>query len=315
MPPIDQLLLIYDDLPPAERSEADAYLIDHPDARKTVEEGRRLRALARRPRSGEPGVTDAELLYLLSAPPGRPLPPLLAAVADRVEAARAASPEVAARHEELAHQIQEFEASIPSARAQFEALTGRSLRQRDGVRQDRPAVAPARHRWRQPAPWSPAKLAIAATILLAVAYGVLFMVSEASLSETERLAALGGVPSDYAVVQLRGEASQADRVTGNYVAALEELRQARSTTLGLFPRYDADGLDRALERFGAVVEADVPDGAFGLEARFLRARILLYRGEVAAAREELRLVIDRQGPSAPDAARLLETMTDRGLLD
>jgi hypothetical protein len=154
----------------------------------------------------------------------------------------------------------------------------------------------------------PGRLALAATLAAAILYGGLFFGQRMGTSEFDRVAALDAGAASYEGLRLRSADGTVDPAANRYAEALERLAESRTSTLGLFPRYRQEGLAETKALLDEVVRLEGPGAALGLEARFLRAKIFLYTGERDAAREELRIVVERQGPSAPDARRLLEGM-------
>ena len=343
MDDIELKLLNYDALSSTERAEAEAHLAAHPEASALVDEGRALRGLLEQAARAGADVPDAEAVAQYVAAQHmahQPLPPDLAALGERVEAAFAAHPEVERHYSIMRDRLYALTAEAESPRAQFERLTGtrlksnrlRSRRLTDGPRENDlpddelaevPPVRPA-----QPAPdrrpqswratvrastsvpflhrYSPARLALAASVLLAMLYGGLFLAGGAAQTKLQRLANLDDVPAAYEGLRLRGMDGAMDPTAERYAAALDHLNAARSTTLGLFPRYDAARLDTTLHLLHEVTEFDEPSGALGLEAWFLIGKVLLHQGAVEPAREAFLIVVERQGPSAPDAQRLLD---------
>lgn len=335
-------LLNYDTLSSAERAEVEAYLAAHPEASALVDEGRALRALLEQAARAGADIPDAEAIAQYVAAQHmahQPLPPDLAALGQRVEAAFAAHPEVERHYSIMRDRLHALTAEAESPLAQFERLTGTRLKSNRLTNRrltDRPhendlAVAAAEVpplRPAQPAParrpkswratvrestsvpflqrYSPARLALAASVLLAMLYGGLFLAGNAGQTTFQRLADLNDVPAAYEGLRLRGADGFMDPTAERYAAALDHLNAARSTTLGLFPHYDPAQLEATLHLLQEVTELDEPNGALGLEAWFLIGKILLHQGDVEPAREAFQIVVERQGPSAPDAQRLLD---------
>lgn len=327
MDAIEHLLLNYDALTPAERAEAEAYLADHPGARALVEEGRALYAVLEQAARSGGEVPDPESVarYVLSRHASRhPLPPDLAALGRRVEASLRSHPEVERQFSIMRDRLRTLADGAESPRSQFERLAGYSLDsapEADPVpsEPDAPPIPQDRSRsWRAPSrapdprpllrrvPFT--RLALAASFLLALAYVGLLLASNATRTEFERLADLESVPSEYEGLRLRGVDGLMDPAAERYAAALDRLNEARSTTLGLFPSYDEAGLDTTLHLLQQVTTLDGPSAALGLEAWYLIGRILLYQGNADAARAAFQIVVERQGPSTPDARRMLHAL-------
>src|SRR5690606_29642769 len=125
---IKERLLLYDELPPDERAELDAYLAEHPDAAALLAEGRALRDLLAEARSGSAEPSSAELAeYVATRHLGpQPPPPDLAALEERVERA-AERPEVRAQLAALEERLEALAAGAADPATQFERLTGRPL--------------------------------------------------------------------------------------------------------------------------------------------------------------------------------------------
>lgn len=326
------LLLNYDDLPAGERDKVDAYLAAHPDAAPVLAEGRALRALLEEAARAGADVPDAETLAQYIAAQymaQRPLPPDLTALGQRIEATLAAHPDVERQFSMMRDRLKALTSEAESPRAQFERLTGRRLGAAQSHEDPRPlALAtlpePAPERRTRPREWrtsvtdrdarpllqrvSLPRLAFAASFVLVLVYGSLFVASRAGQPHTARLADLGAVESEFAGLRLRGADGTIDPAADRYAAALESLHDARSSVLGLFPQYDEDGLAHTMDLLEETVALGRRDSALGLEAWFLIGKILLYEGEVDAARDAFEIVVAQQGPSAPDAQRLLDAL-------
>ena len=330
MDSITTLLLNYDLLTDGERVEADAHLAAHPEDAPLVAEGRALHALLDHAAKAGAELPDVEAVaqFLAMNVGHHPPPPELATLGDRIEAAFAAHPELERQYSMMQDRLRTLADGAESPRAQFERLAGYDL---DGlpsartptmaspVSPDTPPPPPQKLRtWRARAEevedrpllqrLSFPRLLLAATVLGALVYGGLFLASNAQRTELEHLASLEEIPVEYEGLRLRGADGFADPAAERYAAALDRLHAARSSTLGLFPHYDEAQLDTTLYLLREVTQLDAPDAPLGLEAWYLMGRIFLYRGEVEPARKALQLVVERQGPAAPDALRLLDAL-------
>ena len=335
MDAVEHQLLNYDALPATERDDVEAYLAAHPEAQALVDEGRALRAFLNEAAQTGAALPDAEEVarYLAAQYFGhQPLSPALQALGERVEAAFASHPEVERQYSIMRDRLEHLNASAESPAAQFERLVGYRLDapvpgriEADVPAPSSPAHGPepvSRHRsWRAPAEREAIPLlrrvsrpsfALAASVLLALIYGGLFVASNAQQTYYERLAGLGSAPTEYEGLRLRGVDGLMDPAAERYAEALDELDAARSSVLGLFPSYDPERVDAALGLLREVTELEDDDAALGLEPWFLIGQILLHEGDVEAAREAFQIVLDRQGPSAPDAQRLLDATAPPG---
>lgn len=97
----------------------------------------------------------------------------------------------------------------------------------------------------------------------------------------------------------------ADRL---FLGALVKLREARSTTAGLFPRYDADDLEEAQTRLQEAIDAADPGAFVGLEARFFLAKSYLAEENVRDARAQLQILARRDSRRAAESVKLLQDL-------
>jgi len=333
MDDIESRLLNYDELPAPEREEVDAYLAEHPESASLLAEGRRFRAILEEAGRLDAEVPDAEAIAQFIAAQHmsqRPLPPDLDALGSRIEAAFEEHPEVERQYSMMQERLKTLAANAESPRAQFERLTERKLgavRRTDLVPEPlapvaapAPARAPRRDRskgWRTSVTshlslvqqFSLPRLAFAATFIVVLLYGGLYLASRAGQPENVRLADLDTVENEFAGLRLRGPDGQPDLAAGRYAAALDALRAAHSSTLGLFPHYETEGLDEAARLLEEAAELEARDSALGLEAWFLIGKIRLHEGQTDDAREAFEVVVEQEGPSAPDALRLLSEIS------
>lgn len=335
---IERHLLNYDDLPASERVAVDTYLDTHPEAEAMIAEGRAVRALLEDAARAGAEVPDAESLarYLASqyASGSHHLPADLAALGERIEAALEEHPELERRYAMMQDRLRKLTQGGESPRAQFERLTGHPLGQEPEAAGNgalhglaslpTPATSapePQRERsrsWRTSVTDRAAvplvrrisfpQLAFAASLFVAMLYGGLFLASQSSGTYYERLAGLRDVPAEFEGLRLRGVDGEVNPVIDRYAEGLETLHGARSTTLGLFPSYDPDELNRATTLLEEAAALGEPDDPIVLEAWFVIGKIRLYQGDNEAARQAFQTVVDQQGPSAPDAQRLLDAL-------
>ncbi|WP_412061558.1 hypothetical protein [Rubrivirga sp. IMCC45206] len=282
-------------LSPAERAEIERALAGRPDLADALDEARRLAALVdaarARPDPGQSVVGRRLGLDGLSMP---------------------ADPEAAAR---LARRIDALDADAEDVVARFERLTGRTLpplatddtpaaEARPSPEAplrtlvDRPPARPARARWRRASTW-----ARAAAVLL-VGYGALFLASQASVPERAQIAALGEIAVDEPALRSADPAPDADRL----IAAAQAVRDARRSTLGLFPSYDATALDAAAADLADLADAADRRTWVSQEARLALGRVLLHRGRDADAARVLGDLVEQGGYRAPVARRLLDAV-------
>lgn len=139
---------------------------------------------------------------------------------------------------------------------------------------------------------------------LALGYGALWAASAAATPERALVAALGDLPSaapaDDGALQRRLD------------DALGTVREARRSTLGLFPRFDDDRLDAAARQLAAAAHAAGPSTPASQEARLALGRVLLHRGSDADAARVLGSLVREGGYRAPEARRLLDYVRAQG---
>jgi hypothetical protein len=163
--------------------------------------------------------------------------------------------------------------------------------------------SPARPTRRPRRAWA---LALVAVVLVAGLYLGALLADGPSLPPGERLAALPSVPESFEGLHLRGRGDPSVTLAEAYDAGLRAVHAARTPDAD--PPYDEAALRTAHTQLLEVAGRDAPDGAIGLEARFTAGRVALHLGDYAAARNALQTVVEREGPSAPDAAALLAEM-------
>ena len=150
---------------------------------------------------------------------------------------------------------------------------------------------------------SPLRWAAAAGLVLAMVYGGLFAGSSWMLPEDAQVADVENISATFRPV--RG----ADR-SDDYDRAVRLVNDARVSTLGLFPRYENEGLEEAADLF-AEIASDSPTDLYGQEAALAIGRIRLYQGQTDKARIALESAVARGSYRAPEAVRLLNYIDNR----
>ena len=228
---------------------------------------------------------------------GHATDPALAARIARDPVLRAEAARIGARLDAVA-------AASEDPVAQFERLSGHTLAP--------PRAARPRAADRAAAPVASSRvsrlrlvrgLAVAASVCL-VAYAGLFAASGARLSEPARVADLDAALA-YRAPTLRGGGDPGAPLA----EAIGGLAAARRSTLGLFPRYDADGLDAAAGELARVAEAADAGSGVQQEALLTLARVRIHQGRYADAAAPLRRLVALGDYAAPEARRLLDYAT------
>ena len=292
------LLAAYPSLPPEERADVDARVAareaSEPALRAAHNAARRLAALV--DAASDPGADLAQRVAarrLGASPPE----------AERRDRDRAADPALAREAEAVAARLDRLEAEAEDPAARFRRLTGRPLPDlsRHGPAPPEPASSPEAPPSPEPAPAPPGGRRLrrwaSAAALLALGYGVLWAASTARATTRELVADLGAVGDD-----APRAAAGADALSDARAA----VGRARRSTLGLFPRYDAAGLDAAAVALADQARrADAPSWP-SQEARLALARVHLYRQRDVEAARVLGALVREGGYRAPAARRMLD---------
>lgn len=216
------------------------------------------------------------------------------------------------------HRLREAEAAIDPV-AHFKVLTEHTL---DEDPEPERAGASERQEARRSTPslWTTllnlprlVRRGAVLVVVLAIAYGGLYGVSRATQSTLDRLATTdvsSQVVENYADTDLRSPMPVSDTasVDEHYLDALSTFREARSSTLGLFPRYDSAKLAQSEQRLKQVLEQVEPGSFLAREAHFFLGKISLAQEEVAAARSHFKVVVKQEGRRAGEAYDILKTL-------
>ncbi len=205
--------------------------------------------------------------------------------------------------------------------AAFERLSGHSLsapkldtehttsRRRAA---DRPSARPTRAN--RPLRTAFARYALMVAFVLVGLYGVLGIASRSSLSELQQL----GVPGSSIDQLAREQVFRGDvRVPGpdsndaRYRQAVSLIRDARETTLGLFPRYDGAKLNQARTLLQTIRETEQDNSFLHLEALYLLGKTMLLQEDADSAQIVFTELNERGTRYAEEVQRILATLTVR----
>ncbi len=314
-PDIEERLHGYAELGPDARTALEAEIArDHPEGLPLLSEMQTLAHLLDEQSASRPLTPEALARLAAHAHVSDAEPPAL--IKERLQR------DADARHEfyELRDRIEALDRALPDPTAQFEALTGHTL-------EKAPALPKNIHRLTHAAPDrapqprtrvlkpNVMRYAVAACFGLVALYGGLAIASRASVSELDRLGALdahalrvegfGGT--------VRGETVAADPATneGRYLRALDLLDDARHSTLGLFPRYDADALSDARRLLETVVLSEERGSFLQLEASYVLGKTLLLLGDEAQAKPAFLRVVEFGGRHVQESTRILASLEAR----
>ena len=324
MDDLEEKILSYPHLSGEEQREIEAYVEEHPEWAPLLRDVRSVEGLSANVRADLPSdslLATYVVVEHLHPDGGREISEQLRAAFARLEA-RIEEEESLRREVEAARRrLGEAESSIDPV-AQFEALTEHSLGLESGAESDeKTSESDAEASPRTPPPWWEAVRALprfvrlggAVAAVLVGVYAGLYGVSLATQSPLDRLAApevSEQVVNSYTNAEMRsaGAATEGASVDDQYLEALSRLRAAHVSTLGLFPRYDAERLDQAKQGFGQVLEEVDPNSFLALEAHFYLGKIALAQDDIATARTHFKTVVQREGRQTQKAYEILKTL-------
>ncbi len=322
MKPIEERILLYSELSPEERSEVDAYVASHPELSELLEGVRAFENLVKEAQAfaGQP-PGDSVLAYYVATRllERHPMPEGLRGVFARLEAALENDAALRERYGIFERRMRELEAASDAV-AQFERLAGYTL-EPPGEGERPPALHPSKPRRmadrasRRPARLFrtarlPARWAMAASLALVALYGVLFVISEASRPALDRSLHLDEDAGAFNGLHVRS--GNGGFMTGPadslYFRAMDALGEARTSTLGLFPHYDAERLREAAGYLKKVVEMEEPNTFLYLEAQFFLGKIYLAQGNLPEAEAAFEAVVSGQGSRMDEAREMLRRL-------
>ena len=296
-------ILRYPLLSLAEQREVEQHVQEHPDLLPLFEEVQALAGILHEAqRFRRTPLDDEALAYYVAtkhvstnAPP-----PFLQEAFDHIEAQLQADPALQARRDAFAERLQALDAAVDPV-DQFERLTGHTLTVPHAL--EEPTASPSARRTVY------LGMGAAGVVLFAV-YVVLAFMSARSVPAVERLAAFTPSEVDLEQLHTHGSAAPDDLPPSEalYLKALPVLRDARTSTLGLFPHYDSKALARAASLLEEVAGTEATDPALRLEAQYLLAKVRLAQHSEPDAEALLRTVVAAQGWRSADAMTLLEEL-------
>lgn len=326
---VEEQILSYPHLSAEKQREVEDHVEAHPEWAPLLRDVRSLESLIRGTDAGSSsGALVTTYVVVQHLHPEEASPELKEAFR-RLEQKMEDDAALRERAEAARRRVEEAEAGIDPV-SHFEELTGHTLDPDAGEAaspaestaaarepaQERDALAPVRAfvddllrlplamRW-----------AGAAVALLLGTYAVLFAASEASQSPLDRLATVdvsNQVVDNYASTATRSATSSPDTATADqlYVDALTAVQEARSSTLGLFPSYDVDELDRAERLLQQVLDRTESGSFLALEAHYYLGKVHLAKERVEAARSHFKTVVAQEGRMADEARDILDTLQE-----
>ncbi len=311
---IEERIALYPELSDDERAAVEAYVEAHPEWQPAFDDARRWDDLLRAARAlGEDPPGPEALAYYVAtrewnfehAPSG--VKAAIRHLSRRIER----DADLAKRAQSMASRKTAIESASP-APSHFERLTGHDLNELpspDAVTGGTPAHAQQGGRTSD-ASWTFWRAAAAIAALVAV-YAVLFAAGHLSRPQHERLASFEDdevALEGYEIQRGDVRSDESDTSIIRYAEALDQLRRAESSFIGLFPSFDAERLDSAAALLGLVIENEPAESFLSSEAAYLLGKTELARGRLDAAERALMQVVDSGGRRADDARRILSEL-------
>ncbi len=326
---IEEQILSYPHLSVEKQREVEAYVEAHPEWASLLQDVRSIESLVRNADGSSSSDALLTTYVVVQHIHSEEAPSTLTEAFRRLEKRMEDDPDLRERAEAVRRRLEEAEASVDPV-SHFEELTGHSL---DLEAEGASAAAETTASSREAAPNRGAVDALrsfvddllrlplavrgagAAVALLLGTYAVLFAASEATQSTLDRLATVdvsNQVVDNYTSTATRSAVPSSDTLTSDqlYVDALTALQEARTSTLGLFPSYDAEKLKRVERLFNQVLDRTESGSFLALEAQFYLGKVHLARGEVEAARSNFKMVVKQEGRNAAEAHDILETLQE-----
>lgn len=324
-------ILAYPHLSSDEQQEVEAFVNDHPEWASLLRDVQALESLAREAqRIGDLPPDDEVLATFAMADTvyADAIPASMRAPFEQIEARLEEDDALRARYRHIRGHLEALDAAFDPC-AHFEQLTGHavqvdaeasSLASSPNVDEasdastrtvEEPAMSYGAVVDRM-ATWlfaGPGRRAVAALMVVALVYGALFVGSRWMQDPLDRLASVEVDPAVLDSYQIRTRSAVpspgSTSVDQSYLDALRVLTDARTTTLGLFPRYTPDSLQRAERLLTTVVQRAETGSFLHLEALYYLGNVHLAQGNVETARSALKVVVQREGRRADEAYQIL----------
>ena len=310
---VEEQILSYPHLSAEEQREVEAYVESNPEWASLLRDVRSIEALSASAQTDLPSdPLLATYVTVRHLHPEEDVPPGLDTAFSKLETRIEHDVSLRQKVDAAQRQLREAEAAIDPV-SHFEALTEHTLeKETEPASTESPGTAPSLLEVFLNLPRLARWGAVVAVVLVGT-YGALYGVSQATQSTLDRLAAVevsDQVVENYATTELRGAQSGADTASADdqYLEALSTLREARSSTLGLFPQYDPERLEQAKQGLDRVLEQIEPGSFLALEAHFYLGKIALAQEEVDAARRHFKTVVQREGRRTDEAYEILKTI-------
>lgn len=327
MDDVEEKILSYPHLSVEEQREIEAYVESNPEWAPLLQDVRSLEAFAADVQEDLPSnalLATYVLVQHLHPEGVREVPSTLQTAFSRLESKLEEDEALRREADAIRRRLKEVEAAVDPV-AHFEELTGRALDEgseavgaetAESELQDDRTSAPSVLGVFLNLPLLLRRAAVGAVLLVGL-YGGLYATSVATQSTLDRLAAVDvsdQVIDSYAATETRSVTPKPDTLSVDdlYLEALSTLRVARTSTLGLFPRYDAEKLDQSQQLLKRVLAQVEPGSFLALEAHFYLGKVALAQGDVEAARSHFKTVVKREGRKMDEAHEILTTLQREG---
>lgn len=322
---IREQILSYPQLSPEDQQAVDTYVERHPEWASLLRDVRHIESLLHEP------TASYSLLaaYVVAQRVGMTNPsPTLREEFARLEQLLETDDELQAEAEEIHTRLEATEVELDPV-SHFESLTGHSLSRTEPLS---PSNGPSSGQvldsnasssppaWKQLIDeFSALPLVVRGIgtflIVLLTGYMGLFAVDRATQSPLDRVASVevsNQMIESYYSSQTRGASTTTDTasVENLYLRSLSTLRNAESSTLGLFHSYNPDSLRQAENGLNRVLSRTEPRSFLSLEAHFYLGKSCLARKQIDKARAHFQTVVTHDGRRAPDARQILQKLEE-----
>ena len=317
---VEEQILSYPHLPPDRKRAVEAYVESNPKWASLLRDVRALESMSGDEGEDFPASVLRAYVVVEHVEDRADRAPALEQTLDRIGRRIESDPALRAQVDEIRRRVEAAEEAIDPV-GHLEQLTGIDVADEasDGGPESAASAGVSLGRRLMQIP---ARARMAGIVLLGVlgAYLALAVVSRVSQSSLDRLSAI--TVDEQMLDNYRravgGPRSAADTLSTGalYMQTLSTLRRARTSTLGLFPRYNSDSLRHGKRGLKQVLRRADSGSFVAQEARFYLGKVHLAQRNLSAARSSFEGVVQEGGRHAEAARRLLKAMdrvrTDTG---
>lgn len=312
---VEEQILSYPHLPPDRKRAVEAYVESNPEWAPLLQDVRALEAASGEGKE-DPGASVLRAYVVIEHVEDRAdRPPALEQTLDRIKRRIDSDPALQAQVAEIRRRVEAAEKSIDPV-SHFEQLTGTdatSDRGGDGTA-DATLTSGAFIRRLAEIPVSVRRAGIVLLVLLG-AYLTLAIASRVSQTPLDRLSTINvdeQMLENYRrTVGTSGADSDTLTTGAMYMRTLSTLRNAQTSTLGLFPRSNSDSLRQAKEGLRRVIRRAENGSFLALEAHFYLGKVHLAQRNLKEAVSCFERVVRNEGRRKDEAQRILRVLSDR----